>query len=96
MYYKGERFGFNLGTDFWLQNKPTFSSIAVSQKTLHQIDIPKAKPSVAQQGKVFGGIICKHKSDRNTWIFSLNADASVSGKGLGQDYALSFNFESSF
>lgn len=96
MYYKGERFGFNLGTDFWLQNKPTFSSIAVSQKILHQIDIPKAKPPVAQQGKVFGGIICKHKSDRNTWIFSLNADASVSGKGLGQDYTLSFNFESSF
>lgn len=95
-YYKGERFGFNIGTDFWLQNKPTFSSIAVSHKTLQQIDIPKAKPPVAQQGKVFGGIVCRHKSDRSTWIFSLNADASVSGKGLGQDYSLSFNFESSF
>jgi hypothetical protein len=96
LYYKGERFGFNLGTDFWLQNKPKFSSISVSQKILHQIDIPKAKPPVAQQSKIFGGLVCKHKTDRSTWIFSLNADASLNTKGLGQDYSLSFNFESSF
>jgi len=95
-YYKGERFGFNLGTDFWLQNKPTFSSISGSQKTLQQIDIPKAKPPVAQQSKIFGGIVCRHKTERNTWIFSLNADATLNTKGLGQDYSLSFNFESSF
>lgn len=95
-YYKGERFGFNLGTDFWLQNKPQLSSISVSQKTLHQIDIPKAKPPVAQQSKIFGGLLCKHKTNRSTWIFSVNADASLNTKGLGQDYSLSFNFESSF
>lgn len=95
-YYKGEKWGYNLGLDFWLQNKPHFSSINVPAKTLQMIDIPKAKPPVAQQAKIFGGIILKHKSDRSTWFFSINADASLVEKGLGQDYTLALNFESSF
>lgn len=95
-YYKGEIFGFNLGSDFWLQNKPHFSSISASRKALKQIDIPKAKPPVAQQSKIFGGLVFRHRTNMRTWIFSLNADASLNTKGLGQDYSLSFNFESSF
>ena len=94
--YKGEKFGFNLGTDFWLQNKPHFSSINVPSKILHEIDITKAKPPVARQSKVFGGIILKHEAERSFWFFSLNADATLNNKGLGQDYALSVNFEASF
>jgi len=96
MYYKGDMFGFNLGTDYWLQNKARIASINVSQKTLQEIDIPKAKQPVAQQSKIFGALIFKHKTDRCTWFFSLNADASLNTKGLGQDYSVALNFESSF
>jgi hypothetical protein len=96
MYYKGDIFGFNLGTDYWLQNKAKIASINVSRKTLEEIDIPKAKQPVAQQSKIFGAFIFKHKTDRATWFFSINADASLSTKGLGQDYSVALNFESSF
>jgi len=96
MYYKGEMFGFNLGTDFWLQNKAHLSSISASPKALAEIDVPKAKQPVAQQSKIFGAILLKQKTDRATWFFSLNADASLNTKGLGQDYSVALNFESSF
>ena len=96
MYYKGEIFGFNLGTDFWLQNKARISTISASHKTIAELDIPKVKQPVAQQSKIFGAFIFKHKTDRNTWFFSLNADASLNTKGLGQDYSIALNFESSF
>jgi len=95
-YYQGERFGFNLGTDFWLQNKARISKIYVPQKTKNEIDIPKAKQPVAYQGKIFGGIVFKDKTDKRSWYFSLNADASLYERGLGQDYSVSFNFEANF
>ena len=96
LYYKGQQWGFNLGPDFWLQSKPHFSKIYAPDITLQMIDIPKAKQSIAYQAKAFGGIVLKHKSDRNTWFFSLNGDVSLFERGLGQDYTLSLNFESSF
>ncbi len=96
LYYKGQAWGFNLGPDFWLQNKAHFSTIYAPAKTVHMLDIPKAKQSIAYQAKIYGGIVFKHKTERSTWIFSLNADASLFERGLGQDYTLSFNFESSF
>lgn len=96
LYYKGDIFGFNLGTDYWLQNKAHISSIGVLRKTLHEIDIPKAKQPVAQQSKLFGAFLFKIKSDRCTYFFSVNADASLNTKGLGQDYSIALNFESSF
>ena len=96
MYYKGELFGFNIGLDYWLQNKARLSSIHASPRALSEIDIPKAKQPVAQQSKIFGAFVFKHKTDKSTWIFSLNADASLTTKGLGQDYSLAFNFEASF
>lgn len=96
MYYKGDIFGFNLGLDYWLQNKARISSISVLQKTIQELDIPKAKQPVAQQSKIFGAFLFKIKSDRCTYFCSINADASLSTKGLGQDYSLAINFESSF
>lgn len=94
--YKGKPCGFNLGLDFWLQNKAHFSSIQTLVQTAHVIDIPRAKTPVARQLKVFGGLVFDHKTDTNAWFFSLNADAGVNTKGLCQDFTLSFNFEASF
>jgi hypothetical protein len=96
LYYKGDIFGFNLGLDYWLQNKARISSISVLTKTLQELDIPKAKQPVAQQSKIFGAFLFKIKADRCTYFFSINADASLNTKGLGQDYSVALNFESSF
>jgi hypothetical protein len=96
MYYKGQQWGFNLGPDFWLQNKPHFSKIYAPQSTICMLDIPKAKQPIAYQGKAFASVVLKHKSHRSTWFFSLNGDISLFERGLGKDYTLSLNFESSF
>jgi hypothetical protein len=95
-YYKGDIFGFNLGADYWLQNKARLSSLRVFDKTLQEIDVPKAKQPVAQQSKLFGAFLFKIKSDRCTYFFSINAETALNNKGLNQDYAVSLNFESSF
>src|SRR5690606_11306226 len=94
--YTGQRYDFSLGTDFWIQDKDSFGSLYASAKTVSNLDIAKAKPSFAEQTKVFGRIIFKHKTAKNYCFISLNADATVSNKGLGQDYGLSLNFEASF
>jgi hypothetical protein len=96
LYYKGDIFGFNVGLDYWLQNKPRFSSIHALPKTLAELDILKARQPVAQQSKLFGAFLFKIKSERCTYFCSINADASLNTKGLGQDYSLALNFESSF
>jgi hypothetical protein len=95
-YYKGQQWGFNVGPDFWLQSKPHFSKIYAPESTICMLDIPKVKQSIAYQGKAFGGIVLKHKTERNTWFFSLNGDISLFERGLSKDYTLSLNFESSF
>lgn len=96
IYYKGQQWGFNVGPDFWLQSKSHISKIYAPGNVQRVIDIPKAKSPIAYQGKIFGGIVLKHKSDRSTWFFSFNADASLFERGLNQDFTLSFNFEASF
>ena len=96
LFYKGQRWGFSFGPDFWLQSKAHFSSIGTSAKRIRKLDVAKAKQPMAYQAKMFGGIVFKHKAERSSWLFSVNADVSLKEKGLGQDYTLTFNFESSF
>jgi hypothetical protein len=94
--YKGEKSGWNLGVDFWLQGKDRFGSIDTSCFTVEQLDIAKAKGPNAFQGKVFGGFIFKHKSPLTSWFFSVNADVTAFNKGIGKDFGLSINCEASF
>jgi len=94
--YAGQRWGFNLGTDFWIQSKDKFSTIYASPTVLNSLDVPKAKPPFAEQSKVFAGVILKHKTPQNYFFVSLNADATLSNKGLGNDYGVSLNFEANF
>jgi len=94
--YSGIRHGFNLGTDFWIQDKDVFKSIQASQKTINELNLPQAKPPFGEQWKVFGGVVFKHKTALNTCFISLNGDITMNNKGIGQDWGLSLNFEASF
>jgi len=94
--HQGKRWGFNIGTDFWIQDKEKFRSINASQKTLAQIDIAKAIPPVAYQGKIFGSIVLKVERPQRTWFITLNADGTASNQGLGEDYGVSLNIETTF
>jgi hypothetical protein len=96
LYYKGQQWGYNLGPDFWLQNKAQLSSIQAPFKTISKLDIPIAKQPIAYQGKLFGGIVFRHKMERSLLFISLNGDVSIFGRGLGQDYSLALNIEASF
>ena len=61
-----------------------------------QIDITKAIPSVAYQGKVFASIVLKIERSQRVWFITLNADGTTSNQGLGQDYGVSLNIETAF
>ena len=94
--HQGKRWGFNVGTDFWIQDKEKFRSINAPQKTVAQIDIAKAIPPVAYQGKVFGSIVLKIERPQRIWFITLNADGTTSNQGLGEDYGVSLNLETTF
>ena len=95
-HYQGRKWGWNLGTDLWVQDKDKFRSIKAPDTALNEIDITKAKPPMARQSKVFGSIVYKLNRPKKTWYFSVNGDTTLNRRGIGQDYALSFNFETSF
>lgn len=94
--YQGRKWGWNLGTDLWLQDKETFNSIKASDQILDEINVSKAKPPMAWQSKILGSVVYKLKHQKRIWYLSLNADTTYSRRGIGKDYALSFNFEASF
>ncbi|MGB8366735.1 MAG: hypothetical protein WCD44_00085 [Candidatus Babeliales bacterium] len=94
--HQGKKWGFNIGTDFWMQDKEKFRSINTFKKTLKQLDIKKAIPPVAYQGKIFGSIVYKAEQPTHTWFISLNADYTTTNKGLGDDYGVSLNIETMF
>jgi hypothetical protein len=94
--YAGQQFGFNIGTDFWIQDKDAFGKIYASPQTVANLAVNKAKPPFAEQSKLFGGLVFKHKTPKNCCFVSLNGDITFSNKGLGQDWGISLNFEASF
>ena len=94
--YQGKIWGFNVGTDWWVQDKEKFREIDAPLEALKEIDIQKAKGLFAWQSKLFGGIVGKIKKPRRTWFLSLNADANVNSRGIGHNYGISFNFEATF
>lgn len=94
--YQAERFGIYVGSDLWLQNKEKQGSINAPQITVKQLNISIAKPPVAWQTKLYGGFTFRHNTPKRVWFFSLNGDATWDGRGIGSDYALAFNFETSF
>ena len=96
MCHQGKRWGFNIGTDFWIQDKEKFRSVDAPQKALAQIDIAKAIPPVAYQGKIFGSIVFKIERPQRIWFITLNADGTASNQGLGEDYGISLNIETAF
>lgn len=94
---QGKRWGFNIGTDFWMQDKEKFRTIFnIPRTVIAQLDITKAIPPVAYQGKIFGSIVYKAVRPKRTWFISLNADYTISNKGLGDDYGVSLNIETMF
>ncbi len=95
-HYQGRKWGWNLGSDLWVQDKETFRSIKTSDKILNQINITKAKAPLARQHKIFGSIVYKFNRPRRTWFISLNGDGTYSNRGIGSSFALSLNVEASF
>ncbi len=96
VHHQGNVWGWSLGSDLWVQDKEKFRSIKASNKALSEIDIAKAKPPIAWQSKILGGIHYKIKRPRRTWFLSLNADGTVGSRGIGKTFGISFNFEASF
>jgi len=95
-YYKGKRYGFSIGTDFWMQTRDSLGKIYTSSSVRQQLNREKAQPPFATQTKIFGSITRKHVTPLTSYFFSIIGDTILTNKGLGQDYSIALNFEASF
>lgn len=94
--YEGDRAGFTIGTDTYVQNKEKFSKVYGNAVTKRMIDIFNARAPLAYQSKVVGSVFGKiYKPDR-LYTVALIGDYTFMNKGIGADFTLALNFDVTF
>lgn len=95
--YQGMRWGWNIGTDTWVQSRDKLSTIKVppcpNTVPLENLDIEKAKPFFAYRWRLCGGVNYQIQHPDHDWNISLNADTTMAHSGIGADYSVFFKFE---
>lgn len=95
--YQGRRWGWDIGTDTWIQTKDTLSTITIPScpnvLSLADIDKKKSEPFFAYRGKVCGGINYCVTNPTNKLNISLNLDTTLFNSGIGKDFVLFFKIE---
>ncbi len=95
--YQGKRWECNIGSDFWLKTTERFDSISdIPEQFCSKLALQKAKPPLAYQSKLFGGVAFKFKRPKRDWYISLNGDGTTFRSGIGRDFTVSFNVEAHF
>jgi hypothetical protein len=94
--FEFERWGFNYGTDFWLQGKEKICNIRAPIRILNNLDINAAVLPLAIQGKLFATALYKIERETRDWVLSFNGDYTFASTGIGKDFTLAFNFETNF
>ncbi len=92
----GERWDFNMGSDFWLQTQESFNKICAPQSLIEKLDIENGKTPFAYQYKVYGGLGFKIVQKEYSLLFGINAEDTIWHKGIGKDWTVSLNVEANF
>lgn len=96
MNYDKPCWGIRIGSDFWYRTKESFGSIKAPQELLPTLDIEKAIRPRAYQSKLHLTTYWKVQRSTHDVIFSLMADGSYFGAGVGNDVTFGFKVESNF
>ncbi len=94
--FEFERWGFNYGTDFWLQGKEKLCNIRAPERILKNLDVNAALLPMAIQGKLFATALYKIERETRDWVLSFNGDYTFASTGIGKDFTLAFNLETNF
>ena len=94
--YEYANMGGFLGVDFWLKGKEQFGSIRALPNVYKSLEIEKARKPLAYQMKVLGSLFYKMEQPNYECIISFNADKAFLHSGIGKDYNLVLQFETSF
>ncbi len=94
--YEYANMGGFLGVDFWLKGKEQFGSIRALPNVYTSLEIDKARKPLAYQMKVLGSLFYKMEQPNYECIISFNADKAFLHSGIGKDYNLVLQFETSF
>lgn len=102
--YQGNRWGFILGSDTWVQSRGSLHYICPPNNgrpsndiVTNKLDYAKNHPFMAYRSSVFTGVsytfACPHESE---WRLSLEGDYAMSQVGIGHDFTVLFRVERHF
>jgi hypothetical protein len=91
-------FGWKVGSDFWFQSKESFhiNNIDASSSTLNVLRLCTAQQDYGYQWKLFGSLAARVERSNQDWVFSLDADSTLSDHGIGKDWTIAISIESHF
>lgn len=99
VFYQSNRWGFHIGSDFWLQGKEVLRNIRITPVAGHTTimpDVVRATKPLAYQSKIHSSLFYQVKRPDQDWILGLGVDGTVWGTSIGDDFTLSFNIETNF
>lgn len=96
MFYEGDTSGFSLGTDTYVRNREKLSDLDATPATKNMIDVFHARTPMAYQSKAVGSIFFKIDKPDRLHTISLFADYTFMNKGIGADFMLALNIDTTF
>ena len=96
MCYEGDENGFTLGTDTYVRNRENLSHLDATPATKSIIDAFNARAPLAYQSKLVGSIFFKIEKPDRLHTISLLADYTMMNKGIGADFMLALNIDTTF
>ena len=94
--YDGTCWDAYVGTDTWLRLRDKISEIQAPSEIRCKLDQERAKPFVAYQSKLFGGVVYHLERPKRDWYFSLNLDVTTFKRGMGRDGTLTVCVETNY
>lgn len=93
--YNGLSWCTAFGYDLWIQGAEHDSRIK-NKIIQNQVCFDKVHPPLAYQSKIFGTLGYMEKEKDSCLVVSLNGEATISNRGIGSDWAVSFCIEKLF
>lgn len=95
--HESERWGFDFGTDTWIQLQEKLYDIKQIGNRPPNISLPKATRPFAYQGKLVFELYFILPRELKDWTIGINADQTFFSSGIGgDDYTVSLNLEANF
>ncbi|MFC1842735.1 hypothetical protein ACFLYU_03705 [Candidatus Dependentiae bacterium] len=94
--YESKRWGIHLGWDAWAQTREKIDEICAKKGQLASLDVEKARRPWAFQWTLLGSVFFKTERRKSNLYVGLNAEKTVSSRGIGRPFKVTLSFERNF